>query len=91
MGISLTLPNRTLDPQLGIPTVAETLAHPAFPTAIWNLEPDRKGLCPVAEGRGGPFGINWEVHGDGPIKLVVRPPFFSLVFGCALMFDREGE
>ncbi|KAK3385382.1 Alpha/Beta hydrolase protein [Podospora didyma] len=52
-----------------IPTVAETLAHPAFPTAIWNLEPDRKGLAPVAEGRGGPFNISWEIHGEGPIKV----------------------
>ncbi|KAK4171377.1 putative abhydrolase [Triangularia setosa] len=60
----------TMDADLKIPTVAETLKHPAFPTAIWNLEPDRKGLCPVAEGRGGPLNINYEIHGEGPIKLV---------------------
>ncbi|KAK4197397.1 putative abhydrolase [Triangularia verruculosa] len=60
----------TLDANLKIPTVAETLQHPAFPTAIWNLEPDRAGLCPVAEGRGGPLNINYEIHGTGPIKLV---------------------
>ncbi|KAK4102371.1 alpha/beta-hydrolase [Parathielavia hyrcaniae] len=53
-----------------VPTVAETLKHPAYPTSIWNLEPDRKGLAPVAEGRGGPFNISWETHGAGPIKLV---------------------
>ncbi|KAK4121929.1 alpha/beta-hydrolase [Parathielavia appendiculata] len=52
-----------------VPTVAETLKHPAYPTAIWNLEPDRKGLVPVAEGRGGPLNISWEIHGAGPIKL----------------------
>ncbi|AEO68165.1 uncharacterized protein THITE_2117583 [Thermothielavioides terrestris NRRL 8126] len=57
-------------PTPAIPTVAETLKHPAFPTAIWNLEPDRKGLVPVAEGRGGPFNISWEIHGAGPIKLI---------------------
>lgn len=54
-----------------VPTVAETLRHPAFPTAIWQLEPDRKGLAPVAEGRGGPFNISWEIHGSGPVKLVL--------------------
>ncbi|KAK0735958.1 Alpha/Beta hydrolase protein [Apiosordaria backusii] len=59
-----------MDADLKIPTVAETLKHPAFPTAIWNLEPNRKGLCPVAEGRGGPLNIHYEIHGEGPIKLV---------------------
>lgn len=53
-----------------VPTVAETLKHPAFPTAIWRLEPDREGLAPVAEGRGGPFNISWQIHGAGPIKLI---------------------
>ncbi|KAL2261159.1 hypothetical protein VTK26DRAFT_4633 [Humicola hyalothermophila] len=54
-----------------IPTVAEVLKHPAFPTAIWQLEPDRKGSVPVAEGRGGPFNMSWEIHGVGAIKLVL--------------------
>src|SRR5690606_682140 len=45
--------------------------HPAYPTAMWNLEPDRKGLVPVAAGRGGPFNMSWEIHGVGPIKLIV--------------------
>ncbi|KAJ4292870.1 hypothetical protein N0V88_005528 [Collariella sp. IMI 366227] len=54
-----------------VPSVAETLKHPAFPTAIWNLEPDRKGLVPVAKGRGGPINISWEIHGSGPVKLVL--------------------
>ncbi|KAL2133810.1 hypothetical protein VTI74DRAFT_1616 [Chaetomium olivicolor] len=61
----------TRTPGPRVPTVAETLKHPAFPTAIWNLEPDRKGLVPVAEGRGGPFNISWEIHGIGPIKLIL--------------------
>lgn len=59
-----------MEPGPDIPTVAETLKHPAFPTAIWNLEPDRKGLASVAEGRGGPLKISWEIHGEGPIKLI---------------------
>lgn len=49
-------------PPPSIPTVAEVLKHPAFPTAIWNLEPDRKGLALVAEGRGGPIKISWEIR-----------------------------
>jgi len=47
------------------------LQHPAFPTAIWQLQPDRSGMAPVAESRGGPINICWEVHGEGPIKLIV--------------------
>lgn len=53
------------------PTVEETLKHPAYPTAIWKLVPHKKGRAPVAEGRGGPFNIGWEIHGSGPTKLVV--------------------
>ncbi|KAH6657896.1 Alpha/Beta hydrolase protein [Truncatella angustata] len=44
--------------------------HPAFPTAVWNLVPDRQGLLPVAANRGGPIDISWEVHGEGPIKVL---------------------
>lgn len=54
-----------------VPSVAETLKHPAFETAMWRLEPDRQGLARVAEDRGGPFNISWEIHGEGPIKLIV--------------------
>ncbi|KAK4132749.1 alpha/beta-hydrolase [Trichocladium antarcticum] len=53
-----------------VPSVAETLKHPAFPSVIWDLVPDQHGLAPVAEGRGGPLKISWEIHGKGPIKLV---------------------
>ncbi|KAK4244718.1 Alpha/Beta hydrolase protein [Corynascus novoguineensis] len=53
-----------------VPTVAETLKHPAYATATWDLVPDRKGLVPVAEGRGGPFKISWEIHGVGPTKIM---------------------
>ncbi|KAK4158715.1 hypothetical protein QBC43DRAFT_143537 [Cladorrhinum sp. PSN259] len=57
-------------PGPSIPTAAETLQHPAYSTAIWKLEPDKQGFVPVAEGRGGPFNIHWEIHGRGPIKLI---------------------
>ncbi|KAK7961714.1 alpha/beta-hydrolase [Apiospora aurea] len=53
------------------PTVAEVVTNPAFPTALWHFEPHQSGLLPVAADRGGPIDICWEVHGDGPIKLVL--------------------
>ncbi|KAH8682748.1 Alpha/Beta hydrolase protein [Xylariales sp. PMI_506] len=52
------------------PLVDDVKKLAAFSTAIWQLEPHRKGLAPVAAGRGGPFNIDWEIHGDGPIKVV---------------------
>ncbi|KAI1500197.1 Alpha/Beta hydrolase protein [Biscogniauxia marginata] len=52
------------------PTVEEVVESEAFPTTIWQLEPHRSGHLPVAVGRGGPLDISWEVHGDGPIKLI---------------------
>jgi len=52
------------------------LAHKAYPEAIWNLTPTQSGKLPVAAGRGGPFNIDWEVHGHGDIKLVVS--YFDL-------------
>lgn len=69
------------------PSTEETLKHPAYPATIWALEPHQKGKLPVAKDRGGPVNIAWEVHGDGPIKLVVRcprcnfprPAYFSLL------------
>ncbi|KAF2972851.1 hypothetical protein GQX73_g850 [Xylaria multiplex] len=53
------------------PSVDEVVKTDAFPTAIWQLEPHREGMLPVAAGRGGPLNIHWEVHGDGPIKLIL--------------------
>ncbi|KAI0810420.1 Alpha/Beta hydrolase protein [Xylaria sp. FL0064] len=53
------------------PSVDDIIKTDAFPTAIWQLEPHREGMLPVAAGRGGPFNIHWEIHGDGPVKLVL--------------------
>jgi glycylpeptide N-tetradecanoyltransferase len=63
-----------------LPSVEDTLNHPAFPTTVWNLEPDQKGVAAVAQKRGGPYRITWEIHGVGPSKLLVRPtiPFVYL-------------
>ena len=37
----------------------------------WPLKPAKKGTVAVAKGRGGPLQISYEVHGNGPMKLVV--------------------
>lgn len=52
-------------------TVEEIQQHPEYPYTNWPLEAKKKGKLDVAHGRGGPLKIAWEVHGDGPIKLVV--------------------
>jgi hypothetical protein len=53
------------------PTAAQVQELDAYPDTIWNLTPSKSGRLPVAKGRGGPFMIDWEVHGTGDIKLVV--------------------
>jgi hypothetical protein len=52
-------------------TAAEILAHPEFPYVTWTLPATRKERVVVGRGRGGPFRIAYEVHGKGPIRLVV--------------------
>jgi hypothetical protein len=52
-------------------TAAQLKEHPEFPKVIWDLKPTQKGTAKVAEGRGGPFDISYEVHGTGEICLVV--------------------
>ncbi|MCJ1416993.1 hypothetical protein MMC32_003332 [Xylographa parallela] len=51
-------------------TAEELVNHPEYNTVIWDLEPSDKGIVEVAEGRGGPINIAYEIHGDGPIRLV---------------------
>jgi hypothetical protein len=58
--------------QYRYPSAEETLNHPAYPSTIWALEPHSHGRVSVAHGRGGPVGIAWEIHGQGPVRLVVR-------------------
>jgi hypothetical protein len=52
-------------------TAAELEAHPEFPHVTWDLKPTKKGRIPVAAKRGGPLNISYEVHGNGPRKIVV--------------------
>jgi hypothetical protein len=51
---------------------AEIIQNPEFPNVIWDLKPTQSGKVAVAEGRGGPFDIAYEIHGTGDIRLVVR-------------------
>ena len=55
-------------PQL---TAKEILAHPEFGKVPWKGNPTKEGFVDVANGRGGPISIAYEVHGTGPNKLVV--------------------
>lgn len=54
-----------------LPTVAETLAHPSYPTVTWSLRPSKSGYLPIAANRGGPFKVHWELHGTGPCRLIL--------------------
>ena len=47
------------------------MQHPEFQHVTWALKPAKKGKVDVAEGRGGPLQIAYEIHGNGPTKLVV--------------------
>ncbi|GJC88502.1 putative aminoacrylate hydrolase RutD [Colletotrichum liriopes] len=49
----------------------ELQQHPAFSTTRWDLKPTSSGYVNVAESRpGGPFPMWYEVHGNGPKKIV---------------------
>ncbi|KAL4867107.1 hypothetical protein BDV12DRAFT_186972 [Aspergillus spectabilis] len=52
-------------------TAAEVVAHPAYKHLDWKLSPTTSGTCPVAQKRrGGPINLYYQIHGNGPIKLV---------------------
>jgi hypothetical protein len=54
------------------PMTAEQLQqHPEYNHTIWDLKPEKKGKVTVANGRGGPIDIAYEVHGSGDRHLVV--------------------
>lgn len=66
-------------------TAAEVLEHPEFESVVWDLKAVDKGKAPVAHGRrGGPLNLAYEVHGQGPIKLVVGElgRFIQSIYGC---------
>ncbi|KFZ12036.1 hypothetical protein V501_04434 [Pseudogymnoascus sp. VKM F-4519 (FW-2642)] len=51
-------------------TAAEVTALPSYPSVTWKLQPTQEGKLKVAEGRGGPLNISWEVHGTGKTKVI---------------------
>ena len=53
-------------------TAAELFEHPAYQRVIWDLRPTERSTVIVAKGRGGHIKITYEVHGSGPIQLVVK-------------------
>ncbi|KAG5979623.1 hypothetical protein E4U55_004951 [Claviceps digitariae] len=59
------------DPMYTFPSCEETMQHRAYESAIWGLEPHSCGKLAVAEGRGGPLELYWEVHGEGEMKIVL--------------------
>lgn len=53
-------------------TAEELVKHPAYPTVEWELTPTTSGKQAVAQTRrGGPINLHYELHGTGPVKLVV--------------------
>ncbi|KAL9102500.1 MAG: hypothetical protein Q9163_002365 [Psora crenata] len=52
-------------------TAAEIYQHPEFHNVYWDLTPAIRGTAIVAKGRkGGPLKLAYEVHGEGPTKIV---------------------
>ncbi len=63
---------------------ADVVKHPEYDTVVWDLQPAKSGKVAVAKDRSGPINIAYEVHGTGPVKLVVSYRFliFSVMLGC---------
>lgn len=51
-------------------TAAEIQAHPEYPHTHWDLKPTSEGKIDVAEGRGGPLKLAYQVHGYGSSKII---------------------
>jgi hypothetical protein len=71
-------------PQL---TAAEIYAHPEFGKVPWEGKPTEEGFVDVAQGRGGPISIAYEIHGTGPNKLVVSGMISILEAGFSGFFN----
>lgn len=71
LNLKLTLTSCFRRPPISLPSVQDTLKHPAYPSTIWQLEPHQRGKLAAAKGLATPVNIAWEIHGEGPIKIVV--------------------
>lgn len=54
------------------PTIEHVKTHPAFDTALWNLRPSQSGIVLAGQGITYPAKVSWEIHGHGPIRVIVR-------------------
>lgn len=55
-----------------LPSLDTISKESAFANTNWQLQPHRNGLLKVGAGRERqPYEFCWEVHGEGPIKVVV--------------------
>lgn len=72
-------------------TAAEIIEHPAFKqNVIWDLKPNEKAKISVAKGRGGPFNLMYEMHGNGPIRILVSTRRRVItVMSCMLSQSKE--
>ena len=51
----------------------------------WALKPSAKGEIQVAQDRGGPITIAYELHGHGPIHLVVLCDLSLPISNCRVL------
>lgn len=63
-------------------TAAELKQHPEYNHTIWHLKPEKKDKIAVANDRGGPINIAYEVHGTGDRHLVVSLPLYLGFIRC---------
>ena len=63
-------------------SAVDIVTHPEFEHVTWPLKPAEKGKFAVAKGRGGPIQISYEIHGTGPMKLVVSLQVLLTVLIC---------
>lgn len=62
-------------------TAEELKAHPEYDHTIWDLKPEKQGKHAVANDRGGPINIAYEVHGTGDRHLVVSLVSLHYIWG----------
>lgn len=65
-------------------SAAQILVHPGYQGVIWDLKPTTSGKCSVGADRGGPFDLAYEIHGNGPIHMIVHSPDLFTPLLCQL-------
>ena len=64
-------------------TAQEIVNHPEYPHVIWDLKPEKRATIEVAKDRSGPVKLAYEIHGSGPIKMVVS--YYTAYVPCRLV------